>query len=130
MAGLHSGRHPYCKACKRLYNQAHYRKNKARYLQCVQEKKRERLPLNRQKIYAYLKAHPCVDCGISDPIVLEFDHLDPAGKTTAVSQMLADYRWERIQKEIDKCVVRCANCHRRRTAQQFGWYSANPDLSW
>jgi hypothetical protein len=27
----------------------------------------------------------------------------------------------RLKREIGRCVVRCANCHRRRTARQFGW---------
>jgi hypothetical protein len=30
--------------------------------------------------------------------------------------------WRTIEAEIAKCVVRCANDHRRRTARQFGWY--------
>jgi hypothetical protein len=29
--------------------------------------------------------------------------------------------WRRVLVEIEKCDVRCANCHRKRTAQQFGW---------
>src|SRR5262249_53749567 len=31
------------------------------------------------------------------------------------------YSWVAVQAEIAKCVVRCANCHHRRTAQQFQW---------
>jgi hypothetical protein len=32
--------------------------------------------------------------------------------------------WSRVLLEIEKCDVRCANCHRRRTAQQYGWRKA------
>jgi hypothetical protein len=31
-------------------------------------------------------------------------------------------RWESILQEIQKCTVRCANCHRRRTATQQRWW--------
>jgi hypothetical protein len=127
LSGKH---HPYCKECKRQYNRRHYLDHKARYLELIRAKKRERLPENRRRLQAYLLLHPCVDCGETDPIVLEFDHLDPEIKTVEVAQMLADYRWERIEKEIAKCAVRCANCHRRRTAHQFGWYTTRPPSSW
>jgi hypothetical protein len=32
------------------------------------------------------------------------------------------YSIARIKEEIEKCDVRCANCHTRRTAHQFGWW--------
>ena len=70
----------------------------------------------------YLKAHPCVDCGEDDPIVLDFDHLDGAKKTDTISRMVRNnVTNDRLLEEIAKCVVRCANCHRRRTAQQNFW---------
>ena len=31
------------------------------------------------------------------------------------------YSWNAILVEIAKCDIRCANCHRRRTASQYGW---------
>jgi hypothetical protein len=71
---------------------------------------------------AYLREHPCVDCGESDIVVLDFDHV--VGKKTAnVSNLIQrGASWKRIESEIAKCVVRCANCHRRKTALDFRWY--------
>jgi L-lysine 2,3-aminomutase len=68
----------------------------------------------------YLKDHPCIDCGESDPVVLDFDHIDPSQKTQTISRLMSGHRkWETILPEVRKCVVRCANCHRRRTRQQI-----------
>ena len=76
---------------------------------------------NLQKVVNYLKEHPCVDCGETDPIVLEFDHI--RDKHKEISRLISDgVSFEMIQKEIEKCEVRCANCHRKRTAIQLGWY--------
>jgi len=79
---------------------------------------------NRDYVLGYLASHPCVDCGESDPVVLEFDHVR-APRRAHLSTMIRD-EWgiERIAAEIAKCDVRCANCHRRRTARQFGWHKA------
>ena len=64
----------------------------------------------------YLRAHPCVDCGQTDIIVLQFDHL--ANKERDVANMLTgSWSWSAIEKEIAKCEVVCANCHRIRTAR-------------
>ena len=56
----------------------------------------------------------CVDCGIRDLVVLEFDHV---GNKTANVMTLAQMggSLERLKREIDECEVRWANCHRRRT---------------
>lgn len=79
---------------------------------------------NRKFILEYLQNKSCIDCGISDPILLEFDHIDPSTKDIEVCKMMQlGYSVERIQKEIDKCEIRCANCHRLRTAKQFNWYA-------
>ncbi len=41
---------------------------------------------------------------------LEFHHLDPSEKDFQVNQRLRS--WENIKKEIGKCILLCANCHR------------------
>ncbi len=73
-----------------------------------------------RRLWDYLADNPCADCGLGDPRVLEFDHRERGGKVQSVTWMAhRGLAWERIQVEIAKCDVRCANCHRRRTAQQF-----------
>lgn len=70
------------------------------------------------RIRAYLSAHPCVDCGEANIVTLDFDHTNATTKTMAVGAMVGRRSWEAIEAEIGKCVVRCANCHRRRTSLQ------------
>jgi hypothetical protein len=116
-------RQPYCRQCSREYGRLHYQRTTAYYVR----KAMMRQPLERravhEKVLAYLRSHPCVDCGETHPVVLDFDHIDPATKRMEIGRMLLlPWSWRTIQAEIAKCAVRCANCHRRRTARQFGWY--------
>lgn len=76
-----------------------------------------------QKIRDYLVSHPCVDCGEKDPLVLDFDHVRGAKKDNISRMIRHIYAWSTIEAEIAKCEIRCANCHRRRTAVQQGWHS-------
>jgi hypothetical protein len=52
----------------------------------------------------------CSHCGETDPIVLDFHHIDPSTKETTKFNNLG---WERMMAEVEKCIVLCANCHRR-----------------
>jgi hypothetical protein len=77
----------------------------------------------RKFAWDYLSTHPCVDCGECDPVVLEFDHVKGI-KVASISSLVAmGYSIPTIQKEIEKCEVRCANCHREKTFGQLNWYS-------
>jgi hypothetical protein len=74
---------------------------------------------NRMLVYEYLREHPCVDCGETDTVVLEFDHLrDKVAGISVLANRQVD--WEVIAAEIEKCDVVCANCHRRRTCARLG----------
>ena len=70
----------------------------------------------------YFVEHPCLDCGETDPVVLEFDHL--RDKEFGISSGIRDRNWQAVLAEIDKCDVVCANCHRRRTAKRGGFARA------
>lgn len=68
-----------------------------------------------EQVREYLRTHPCVDCGEADIVVLECDHMEPGEKEGSVMKMAGKgYSWAKVMKEINKCRVRCANCHRRR----------------
>ena len=114
------GLQDYCRSCtswhlKHLYETTSYRESKLKRLSEVRKELRE-------KVYKYLEENPCVDCGEKDIVVLDFDHIEPSKKAGTVYSILGNStRWEPVLEEIKKCQVRCANCHRRRTAKQFGW---------
>lgn len=70
------------------------------------------------KINEYKLSKGCIDCGYADdPVALDFDHRNPSVKIERVSLMLT-YSWRRIVAELDKCDIRCANCHRIKTYHQ------------
>lgn len=108
-----------CKACKAAYNREHYRNNIEAYKQRAKEQNKRHRPSVAAQIVDYLELHPCVECGNDDVLVLEFHHLDPAEKDFTIGNAVAKRRlsWKRVQREIEKCQVLCANCHKRKTAK-------------
>ncbi len=114
-------RHTTCKACQQRFKRTHYERNRHSYLRKSAEQKKQAIGRCRVRILQYLQKHSCVDCGENDPNVLEFDHIE--GKRRSITQIVLDgVAWERIMEEITRCEVRCANCHRKKTARQQGWY--------
>lgn len=78
----------------------------------------------RNYAYNHLKNNPCIDCGESRVACLQFDHLDPSTKKYNIGHAIKNrVAIKTLQDEIDKCVIRCANCHAIRTAYDQGWYA-------
>ena len=111
----------YCRKCHAAYRHAHYLANKSDYIRQAITQAHGRRMQNRREVMTYLASHPCVDCGVTNVIVLEFDHRDPQDKLNSVANMISSKRWARVRAEIEKCDVRCVNCHRRKTARDYGW---------
>jgi hypothetical protein len=112
----------YCRPCRAAYKRQHYLANRSRYIEQAQRRKRALAAERIEYLVGFLREHPCVDCGESDPVVLEFDHL--RDKKFGIAQGLRDRDWQSVLDEIAKCDVVCANCHRRRTARRGGFARA------
>lgn len=64
---------------------------------------------NKLKAVNYLGGK-CIKCGESENSKLCFHHLDPKVKDSKLNKFFL-YRWDKIQKELDKCELLCMNCH-------------------
>ena len=61
----------------------------------------------------------CVKCGNTDYRVLDFDHIDPSTKIDSISGLVSrGSAWWRIEEELAKCQLLCANCHRVKTFEK------------
>ena len=98
----------YCKECNKDKLKLHYEAHKSDY--------KERDKLYREQVKNFIRdvkaSKSCVGCGISDIACLDFHHI--GDKTYEIADMVArGFSINSISKEMDKCVILCANCHRR-----------------
>lgn len=111
----------HCKGCQNIYARKQYNNLSREDKELRQKNKKQRLEKIRDWLCTYLSTHSCVDCGEKDIVVLTFDHL--RDKELEVSSMVNyGYGIKKIEAEIKKCEVVCANCHARRTAKTFKTY--------
>lgn len=79
--------------------------------QCHNDKVKLRYYYLKDVVNEYKKCG-CAKCGENRLYVLDFHHIDPSTKDGTITRMSTKYSLDRLQNEIDKCVVLCANCHR------------------
>lgn len=101
---------------RRAASKKHYLLNKKKYL--------ERNKSYRQSIHKFVRdikeKSSCVDCNKNYPYyVMDFDHVDAGNKQNIISVLAATGRIGALKKEIEKCEIVCANCHRERTHQRL-----------
>lgn len=120
------------------YYREYYRRNRERILAQrktnpkVREKRKDWARKSRKEKQDYVRhlksSTPCADCSqFYPPAVMEFDHLDPSLKFKGVNRMLGQ-GLKKLQDEINKCELVCANCHRIRhlddEQQRAAWRNA------
>jgi hypothetical protein len=76
----------------------------------------EKVTIRRRKVKLKAieyKGGRCEICGYDKCAgAFDFHHKDPNEKDFAISHNGHSRSWERVKKEIDKCMLLCANCHR------------------
>lgn len=110
----------YCITCDKKKQTQWYQNNSEKYKKKTLARNRSNRLENRKYVIEYLKSHPCISCGETDIVVLEFDHT--RDKKCNVSKLIAASTLKLVKEEIEKCQVLCANCHKRKTAKDYKWY--------
>ncbi len=110
-----------CKYCQKSYPEEAfgvalttptkiYRRWKCRH--CYRETKQTLIQRYLRWINEYKKERGCRRCSIIDPRVLDFHHKDGTTKEFSLGGFRRAVGFERIKREIEKCEILCANCHR------------------
>lgn len=98
-----------CKQCYNEYNRRYYKNGE-------QTKQIKRVNRNKQrdriKYQEWKSTQRCLCCGEDSVECLDLHHTDPSIKDGVISDMIGR-SWQRVMEEISKCVVLCANCHRK-----------------
>lgn len=121
------GLQPRCRTCSRAW----YLEHREVHIANVARRNAAHRALLAEKLAEYFASNPCVDCGETDVRCLQFDHRDRGNMVADISRLVTTHSsWQRVLREIEKCDVRCANCHCRRTAQQVNswrhrWFMAH-----
>lgn len=99
-----------CKKCQKAYDSLYYQKHKGKFSEYNRRHRKEiKDYLDRLKSYS-----SCLNCPEDHIATLEFHHRDPRKKDISVALAAAQgWSLERVKKEVEKCNILCANCHRK-----------------
>lgn len=109
-----------CNACHAKERSLYYERHREKELEYKWDRQQRKREEARRYVFDHLRSHPCVDCHESDPMVLTFDHVRGTKKMDISQMVNQGYSLELIQAEIDKCEVRCGNCHMRIEKKRRG----------
>jgi len=90
------------------YSRKHYEANQKEVKAKTADTKRR----FKEKWVIYKASLSCTKCGFSHPAALDFHHVDPKEKESNIHRLLSNGLYKRLEEELKKCIVLCANCHR------------------
>ena len=106
---------PNCISCQSAINKARYAANPSRQKANALKNMRQRFALFQQ----WKQTLHCCNCEESSAVCLDFHHIDESTKLFEVGGSAGDTSFARLDKEIQKCVVVCSNCHRKIHAEEL-----------
>ena len=102
------GHQTYCRACKKRMDAKHHQENKA----AQQERNRQWRNKRRKWFEDFKSQHGCAICPENDPCCLDFHH-PRDDKEFNISKHVTNLSIDELVIEMNKCVLVCANCHRK-----------------
>lgn len=97
------------------YAKKHYENNKQKIKNRASLSKQKNRERNKQYLENYKSNKSCLDCGETNSIVLEFDHVIGVKLGNVINMAYSPVGLKKLKEEIEKCELVCANCHRIRT---------------
>ena len=102
-------KHSQCKQCQSQQEKIRYQNDLKRKEAII-----ERTLSYKERNLEYIKERKscgCQKCGEKRFYVLDFHHIDPSIKDDSINHLRTG-SIEKLQEEINKCIVLCSNCHR------------------
>ena len=96
----------------------HYEANKEKIKARTARRNKKQRRINKEYVAFVKSLSHCVDCGNDNDIVLEFDHVRGEKRGNVSDMSHQSFSIKTIKLEIEKCEIRCANCHRIATYER------------
>lgn len=91
------------------YGKKYYEKNKKYCISKIADAKKK----YRELWAAFKQTLSCTVCGENHPATLDFHHVIRSPDNKKVHRLAGSGAYKKALEEIKKCVVLCANCHRK-----------------
>lgn len=107
------GLQTFCKECNREKSKTYYASNIEKHRKVVRQRNKMWTEELRSRVYGVKRQKGCLLCKEGDPCCLDFHHPNDDKKDNVATLVASGYSWQVVEEEINKCVILCANCHRK-----------------
>ncbi len=101
-----------CRECSNIRSRQYYSEHPEKHRKAVHARTKV-LKVEIKEWVNSIRALGCTLCSEKDACCIDFHHTDPSTKDDSVAMIARKLNKKKIQKEIDKCVRVCSNCHRK-----------------